>query len=103
MSDVVVSGELRLIDTDVHQALPDIRPYLPSHWRDRWLAVGLGAGTGYVNPRGVLRRDTIPPSGGGAAREPEVGLADHPDRGGIDSAVLPGRSAEGPGGKEGRS
>jgi uncharacterized protein len=90
MIDVAASGGPRLIDTDVHQALPDLRPYLPSHWRDRWLAVGLGAGTGYVNPRGVLRRDTISPRGGGPASDPEFVLEDHLDRYSIDYAVLTG-------------
>ena len=83
-------GGPRLIDTDVHQALPDLRPYLPAHWRDRWLAIGLGAGTGYANPRGVLRSDTISPRGGGPAGDPEFVLADHLDRYGIDYAVLTG-------------
>ena len=90
MIDVVASAGLRLIDTDVHQALPDIRPYLPTHWRDRWLAVGLGAGTGYVNPRGVLRQDAISPRGGGPASDPEFVVEDHLDRYGIDYAVLTG-------------
>jgi len=80
MIDVAASGGPQLIDTDVHQALPDLRPYLPSHWRDRWLTVGLGAGTGYVNPRGVLRRDTISPRGGGPASDPAFVLEDHLDR-----------------------
>jgi predicted TIM-barrel fold metal-dependent hydrolase len=90
MIDVAASGGPQLIDTDVHQALPDLRPYLPSHWRDRWLTVGLGAGTGYVNPRGVLRRDTISPRGGGPASDPEFVLEDHLDRYSIDYAVLTG-------------
>jgi uncharacterized protein len=90
MIDVAASGAPQLIDTDVHQALPDLRPYLPSHWRDRWLAVGLGAGTGYVNPRGVLRRDTISPRGGGPASDPVFVVEDHLDRYDIDYAILTG-------------
>src|SRR5918997_1232145 len=90
MIRVAASGSPRLIDTDVHQALPDLRPYLPSHWRDRWLAVGLGAGTGYVNPRGVLRRDTISPRGGGPASDPHFVVEDHLDRYDIDYAILTG-------------
>jgi uncharacterized protein len=90
MINVAASADLRLIDTDVHQALPDLRPYLPSHWRDRWLTVGLGAGTGYVNPRGVLRRDTISPRGGGPASDPLFVVEDHLDRYGIDYAILTG-------------
>jgi uncharacterized protein len=90
MIDVAASGSLRLIDTDVHQALPDIGSHLPSHWRERWATTGLGAGTGYVNPRGVLRQDTISPRGGGPAGDPEFVVTDHLDRYGIDYAVLTG-------------
>jgi predicted TIM-barrel fold metal-dependent hydrolase len=86
----VASGGPRLIDTDVHQSLPDLHQYLPRHWRDRWSAVGLGAGTGYVNPRGVLRRDTVPPGGGPPAGDPAFVVEDHLDRYGIDYAVLTG-------------
>jgi predicted TIM-barrel fold metal-dependent hydrolase len=81
---------VRLIDTDVHQALPGLHNYLPSHWRDRWAAAGLGAGTGYQNPRGVLRRDTTPPNGGGPASDPAFLIDDHLDRYGIDYAILTG-------------
>jgi predicted TIM-barrel fold metal-dependent hydrolase len=81
---------VKLIDTDVHQALPGLHHYLPSHWRDRWAAVGLGAGTGYLNPRGVLRRDTTPPSGGGPATDPAFLVSDHLDRYDIDYAILTG-------------
>ena len=80
----------RIVDTDVHQSLPDLRPYLPPVWRDRWFATGLGTGTGYVNPRGVLRRDTISPRGGAPAGDPNFVVADHLDRYGIDVAVLTG-------------
>jgi uncharacterized protein len=80
----------RLIDTDVHQSLPSLAPYLPRHWRDRWVAIGLGAGTGYVNPRGVLRRDTVSPRGGEPAADPTFVVEDHLDRYGVDHAVLTG-------------
>ena len=79
-----------LVDTDVHQALPNLLPYLPRQWRDRWAATGLGTGTGYTNPRGVLRRDVTPPGGGPPASDPLFLLSDHLDRYGIDYAVLTG-------------
>ena len=79
-----------VIDTDVHQGLPELHRYLPPHWRDRWSAVGLGVGTGYVNPRGVLRRDAVPPGGGGPASDPAFLIGDHLDRYAIDYAVLTG-------------
>ena len=87
---MAATGSPRLIDADVHQSLPDLHRYLPRHWRDRWSAVGLGAGTGYVNPRGVLRRDTAPPAGGPPASDPAYVVEDHLDRFGIDHAVLTG-------------
>ncbi len=89
MNPQVAAGP-RLIDTDVHQSLPELESYLPRVWRDRWLAVGLGAGTGYANPRGVLRRDTVSPRGGGPASDPLFVLEDHLDRHQIDFAVLTG-------------
>ncbi len=81
---------VRLIDTDVHQSLPWLHERLAAPWRDRWAAVGLGAGTGYVNPRGVLRRDTTPPAGGIPAGDPGFLLRDHLDRFDIDYAILTG-------------
>ena len=83
-------GRPLLIDTDVHQALPDLLPHLPRQWRDRWATTGLGTGTGYTNPRGVLRRDVTPPNGGPPASDPLFLISDHLDRYGIDLAVLTG-------------
>jgi len=80
----------RTVDTDVHQALPDLRPFLSRQWRDRWLEVGLGTGTGYTNPRGVQRRDARPPNGGPAASDPLFVISDHLDRYQIDYAILTG-------------
>lgn len=80
---------VRLIDTDVHQALPSLHEHLARPWRDRWSAVGLGAGSGYLNPRGVLRRDAVPP-GGGPASDPAFLIHDHLDRYDIDYAILTG-------------
>jgi predicted TIM-barrel fold metal-dependent hydrolase len=90
MADQTGGRAVAVIDTDVHQALPELHRYLPRHWRDRWSAVGLGAGTGYVNPRGVLRRDAVPPDGGGPASDPAFLIGDHLDRYAIDYAVLTG-------------
>ena len=81
---------VRLIDTDVHQSLPGLHEHLPSPWRARWTAIGLGAGSGYLNPRGVLRRDTVPPNGGVPASDPGFLVRDHLDRYDIDYAVLTG-------------
>lgn len=84
------AGGAVLVDTDVHQALPDLLPYLTRQWRERWAATGLAAGTGYTNPRGVLRRDTVPPRGGPPASDPLFLLSNHLDRYGIDYAILTG-------------
>ena len=81
---------MTVVDTDVHNALPDLLPYLPRQWQDRWAATGLGAGTGYTNPRGVLRRDVTPPGGGPPASDPLFLISDHLDRYGIDYAILTG-------------
>jgi predicted TIM-barrel fold metal-dependent hydrolase len=90
MSALPADPMVTMIDTDVHQALPDLHHYLSGHWRDRWTAVGLGAGTGYVNPRGVLRRDAMPPNERGPAGDPAFLIEDHLDRYGIDYAILTG-------------
>lgn len=85
-----VSASPRTVDTDVHQAIPDLRPFLPRQWRRRWYDTGLATSTGYVNPRGVLRRDARPPHGGPAASDPLFVISDHLDRYAIDYAVLTG-------------
>ncbi|RCK69367.1 amidohydrolase [Desertihabitans brevis] len=83
-------GRPLTVDADVHQSLPDLTPHLPRHWRERWAQTGLGVGTGYHNPRGVLRQDTLPPDGGPPASDPLFLLSDHLDRYAIDYAVLTG-------------
>ena len=90
MSDLAPPARTLVVDTDVHQAIPDLTPYLPRVWRERWASTGLGTGTGYSNPRGVLRRDTVPPGGGPPASDPAFLVTDHLDRHGIDHAVLTG-------------
>ncbi|WP_375425675.1 amidohydrolase family protein [uncultured Friedmanniella sp.] len=79
-----------VVDTDVHQSIPDLTPFLPPVWRERWVTSGLGPTTGYTNPRGVLRRDTVPPGGGPPASDPRHLVSDHLDRYGVDYAVLTG-------------
>jgi predicted TIM-barrel fold metal-dependent hydrolase len=84
------TSELSLIDTDVHNAMPDLAPYLPEAWQERWRQAGLGVGGIYHNPRGVPRRDATPPGGGAPASDPVFLLSDHLDRYGIDYAILTG-------------
>jgi predicted TIM-barrel fold metal-dependent hydrolase len=79
-----------LIDTDVHNAFPNLLPYLPRVWRDRWMNVGMGAGWNYSNPRGVSRRDVTGPNGAAPGSDPLYLLSDHLDRYDIDYAVLTG-------------
>lgn len=79
-----------LIDTDVHNALPDLTPYLPRAWRDRWESTRMGTGWNYHNPRGVSRRDVTPPNGGPPASDPLFVLSSHMDRYGIEYAILTG-------------
>jgi predicted TIM-barrel fold metal-dependent hydrolase len=78
------------IDTDVHNTLPDLRPYFPRAWQDRWSSMQMGVGWNYHNPRGVARRDVTPPNGGAPASDPLYLLSDHMDRYGIDYAILTG-------------
>lgn len=78
------------IDTDVHNTLPDLRPYFPRAWQDRWSSMQMGVGWNYHNPRGVARRDVTPPNGGAPASDPLFLLSDHMDRYGIDYAILTG-------------
>jgi uncharacterized protein len=78
------------IDTDVHNAFPDLLPYIPRVWKDRWMDVGMGAGWNYSNPRGVPRRDVTPPNGGPPASDPLYLLSDHMDRYDIDYGILTG-------------
>ncbi len=90
MAETADQATGRTVDTDVHQALPDLMPFLPRHWRDRWQSTGLGTSTGYANPRGVQRRDAQPPNGGPAASDPLFLISDHLNRFRIDYAVLTG-------------
>lgn len=79
-----------LIDTDVHNTLHHLERYLPREWQDRWVATGMGVGWNYQNPRGVARRDVMPPNGGAPASDPLFVLSSHMDRYGIDYAILCG-------------
>ncbi|MGW8482633.1 amidohydrolase family protein [Microbacterium sp. NPDC055903] len=86
-----MSSELRLVvDTDVHNELPDLASYLPKAWREEWGYSGLPAGK-YGNPRGgVARHDVTPPNGGPPASDPYFLISDHLDRYDIDYAILTG-------------
>lgn len=84
------SHELPVIDTDVHNAVGDLTPYLAAVWQDRWNRQKIGVGGIYVNPRGVLRRDATPPGGGAPASDPAFLVKDHLDRFDIDYAILTG-------------
>lgn len=79
-----------MIDADVHNAIPDLTPYLPRQWQERWRRFGTGVTTNHANPRGVHRRDVTPPNGGPPASDPLFLLSDHLDRYGIDYAILTG-------------
>lgn len=85
------SGPL-FIDTDIHNAMPDLYPYLPRPWHDHWRALGTGAATNFFNPRGVARRDVTPPNGGAPASDPLFLISDHLDRYDIDYGILTGPS-----------
>lgn len=80
-----------IIDTDVHNAIGDLTPYLPKAWHQQWKATGTGiGGAGYFSPVGVSRRDARPPSGGPPGSDPEYLIKDHMDRFNIDYAILTG-------------
>jgi uncharacterized protein len=80
-----------LIDADVHNEFGDLTDYLPRVWHDHWRRIGTGAGAVHEgNPRGVLRRDAVPPDGGLPASDPAFLVADHLDRYDIDYAILTG-------------
>jgi predicted TIM-barrel fold metal-dependent hydrolase len=80
-----------LIDTDVHNYMADVTPYLPRVWHDRWTRIGFGVSPVHEgNPRGVQRRDASTPDGGPPASDPVFLVTDHLDRHGIDYAILTG-------------
>lgn len=78
------------IDTDVHNAMPDVGSYLPQVWRERWATLGMVAGANYENPRGVMRTDVLPPNGGEPGSDPYFLLSSHMDHYGIDYVILSG-------------
>jgi uncharacterized protein len=79
-----------IIDTDVHNTMGDLIPYLPKQWHDTWRAQHIGAPGMWRNPRGVSRRDADTPDGGAPASDPWFLIEDHLDRFDIDYAVLTG-------------
>ena len=86
---------LKLIDSDVHNALAspqDLLPFLPAYWREEVKSGGLGIPhAGYMSPIGVLREDARPDDNtGGPGSSPAFLMKDHMDRYAIDYAVLTG-------------
>ena len=86
---------LKLIDSDVHNALAspnDLLPFLSGYWREEVKARGMNIPhAGYVSPVGVLREDARPDdTTGGPGSSPAFLMKDHMDRYGIDYAVLTG-------------
>jgi predicted TIM-barrel fold metal-dependent hydrolase len=85
---------VRIVDTDVHNALKhvnDLLPYLREPHRSRVADGGLGyPGSGYYSVVGVLRRDAIPASGGPAGSDPATMRAQLFDAYGIDYGILVG-------------
>jgi predicted TIM-barrel fold metal-dependent hydrolase len=79
-----------LIDTDIHNSIGSLQPYLPRAWHDRYRSQGVSYGAGYYSPVGVSRKDAVPPKGGAAGSDPQYMLTDHFDRYGIDYGILTG-------------
>ena len=103
-----VETKLATVDCDVHphlrNGLPDLLPYLSKAWQER---IGIGHGHGwakdvyaaqvsipknvlYVNPVGVMRRDSVPEDGSVPASDPDFVARQHLDRFSIDRAILVG-------------
>ena len=91
-SDAGAPDTTLVIDADIHNAMPDLVPYLPRQWHQQWRSLGMGAGTSYANPRGVARRDVTPPNGGAPASDPLFLISDHLDRHDIDYGILTNQS-----------
>jgi predicted TIM-barrel fold metal-dependent hydrolase len=79
-----------LIDTDVHNAVGDLIPYLPKAWHAQWKRSSVGIGGFYSSPVSVSRSDAVPDRGGAPGGDPEFMIKDHLDRYGIDYAILTG-------------
>jgi predicted TIM-barrel fold metal-dependent hydrolase len=88
-----LSKDLRLIDSDVHNAIrnnEDLLPFLPRVWHRQWLGNGTGVPGLYYSPVGVMRRDATPDSGGAPGSDPGFLERDHLDKYGVDYAILTG-------------
>ncbi|MBP1988700.1 amidohydrolase family protein [Paenibacillus eucommiae] len=85
MSDAPV-----LIDTDVHNHIGSLTPYLPKAWHDRYRDVGLPYGAQYYSSIGTHRKDANPDRGGPPGSDPQFLISDHMDRYGVDYAILTG-------------
>ena len=79
-----------VVDTDVHNALPDLNSFIPGVWKAGW-RTSTNPGRNYGNPRGnVARDDATPPNGGSAGSDPYFLISDHMDPYGVDYAILTG-------------
>nr|WP_310502699.1 amidohydrolase family protein [Paenibacillus qinlingensis] len=88
-----MSNAPRIIDTDVHNAVPhnkDLLPYLAREWHEQLLSAGPGAPGVYYSPLGVMRKDARPDNGGIPGSDPHFLKKHHLDRYGIDYAILTG-------------
>src|SRR5690606_11236851 len=79
-----------LIDTDVHNAIGDLTPFLPKAWHALWKRANVGIGGFYSPPISVSRMDAVPDRGGAPGGDPEYMIKDHLDRYNIDYAILTG-------------
>lgn len=80
----------KMIDSDVHNIVGSLLPYLPKAWHEQYRRSGSGISGLYYSPVGVSRRDAIPDRGGAPGSDPEFLIKDHMDRFNIDYAILTG-------------
>lgn len=103
-----VERKLTTVDCDVHphlrNGIQDLLPYLSKAWQKRidighgqhWAKdvyaaeVSIPKNVLYVNPVGVMRRDSVPEDGSVPASDPAFVAREHLDRFSIDRAVLVG-------------
>lgn len=79
-----------LIDTDVHNQIGSLLPYLPKAWHERYQTVKVPYGAHYYSSIGTNRKDAVPDKGGIPGSDPQFLISDHMDRYGIDYAILTG-------------
>lgn len=85
---------LRLIDSDVHNAIArneDLLPFLPAYWAELVRTRGLTIPANpWPSPLGIFRTDTKTPNHAVPGSDPAYLVTDHLDRYGIDYAILTG-------------